>query len=74
MATQTQRRISVELGSALEHALEEAANKLGLSKAETIRRATSYLREALNDEEQGYCVGSWKELENGIEKKRYLIR
>lgn len=75
MTEKTTRRISLDLGEALDQAVTDAARKLGLSKAETMRRAASYLGQAMRDEDKGYCVGSWKEVEGQLtEKKLYLIR
>lgn len=69
------RRVSVDLGEALDQAVSEAAEELGLSKPETLRRAASYLREALADSKKGYCVGAWRELdEGGIDRRAYVIR
>jgi len=71
--TKSITRVSVDLGDVLNNAVTEAAAKLGLTKAETMRRAAAYLNEAIKDKENGYSIGSWKELENAVERKVYVI-
>jgi len=71
--TGTTKRVSLDLGEGLFQAIERASKQLGCSKADTLRRAAIYLTRAMEDESQGYCVGSWKESDEKIERNRYFL-